>query len=1140
MKRPDNIASQSILAAIKKSAFLSTKALRARISRRSSRFSTLAVGIALGALLVGLTLFGSMFARGGSVSATTESIFTSAANCIDPQPNNSWNLGGTVCATATGTPQPVNGFRQRRFQWVAPDGSVAQQTDVTADPQNDTYTVPLSGAFGQVGTWRVQTVDNDGGITSEARFTLRDPAHFSADLSVNKFGPIKAAAGSNITYTVIVTNQGPDDALNVVLTDTTPANTTFVSETQVSGPNFNCGDPPTPPCTISTLAAGAMATFSLTYNVTAGTPAETVISNTASVSSTTAELFQPDNSSSFQTTVTSAATTCTVNCPVTGFTVNNDPNQCSAVVTYSTPSTSGTCGSPPDSDVTCNPPSGSTFPVGATVVNCSTQSGGTCSFTVTVNDTRSPVQPTISCPGNVTVNEDSPGSGSAAVNYAAPTTTGNCVTTLCNPPSGSRFAFGTTTVNCTGEDSSDNPVACSFTVTVNASTCGLACPDDQNVNESSPGSGSATVTYSSPTTVGNCPTLTTITCTPPSGSSFSVGLTQVNCNGTDVSSNVVASCSFTVRVNSSSGCTITCPANITEIANASCPSGNPPPNDFTPCRTITWTPPTKSGTCSSADVVCNPPSGSSFGVGTTTVHCSATDPAGNDTTCSFTVTITGGTPCVITCPANVNESSTGCGKVVTYSTPTTTGSCGGDPNDPPFPPIPACSPPSGSFFPVGTTTVTCITDVGTQCSFNVTIDGTDTFAPTIIECPTASSVSGSCQGSVPNVANEVIATDNCTPTDLLVITQNPAVGTIVGTGTTTITLTVRDSNNNTTTCETTFTVTEAIPPTAVCKDISKALDASGNASITGADVDNGSSDNCGIDSLTVSPSTFTCANKGPNTVTLTVTDASGNSSQCTATVTVVDNTPPTISCPASVVQSTDPNQCTALVTYSNATATDNCANVGTPACSPASGTTFPKGTATVNCSVSDASGNPATCQFTVTVNDTQPPAITCPANIVKEPTCPSGAVATYAPVVSDNCPGVTFVCSPASGSTFAVGTTTVTCTATDAAPSNNTAQCSLTVTVLTASATIQNLKTSVNSSSLNGSQKQGLVSKLDAALDAIGKGNTNPACAKLADFINSVQNFIDHGNISAAQGQAWIDSATKVRNYLGCTNLPCS
>src|SRR6266508_1737604 len=66
-----------------------------------------------------------------------------------------------------------------------------------------------------------------------------------------------------------------------------------------------------------------------------------------------------------------------------------------------------------------------------------------------------------------------------------------------------------------------------------------------------------------------------------------------------------------------------------------------------------------------------------------------------------------------------------------------------------------------------------------------------------------------------------------------------------------------------------------------------------------------------------------------------------------------------------------------------------------------------------------------------------------------------------------------------------------------------------TVTVKTSSATIDDLKNSVQISSLSGQQKQGLISKLNAALDAIDKGHTNTACAKLADFINSVQNYVD-------------------------------
>jgi hypothetical protein len=99
-----------------------------------------------------------------------------------------------------------------------------------------------------------------------------------------------------------------------------------------------------------------------------------------------------------------------------------------------------------------------------------------------------------------------------------------------------------------------------------------------------------------------------------------------------------------------------------------------------------------------------------------------------------------------------------------------------------------------------------------------------------------------------------------------------------------------------------------------------------------------------------------------------------------------------------------------------------------------------------------AVGTGPTCTFTVTVNDTQPPTITCPANIfvAAAATCPpSGCkVVNFTTTATDNCPGVTVVCNPPSGSCFPVGTTTVTCTATDA--SGNTATCTFTVEVFSA------------------------------------------------------------------------------------------
>src|SRR6185295_4467589 len=111
-----------------------------------------------------------------------------------------------------------------------------------------------------------------------------------------------------------------------------------------------------------------------------------------------------------------------------------------------------------------------------------------------------------------------------------------------------------------------------------------------------------------------------------------------------------------------------------------------------------------------------------------------------------------------------------------------------------------------------------------------------------------------------------------------------------------------------------------------------------------------------------------------------------------------------ISCPANITKPNDPGQCGAVVTYANATATDNCAGVGTPGCSPASGSTFSRGTTTITCTVSDASGNSASCSFNITVNDTQAPAVTCPANITK-PSDPGqcSAVVTYTtPTATDN------------------------------------------------------------------------------------------------------------------------------------------
>ena len=117
-----------------------------------------------------------------------------------------------------------------------------------------------------------------------------------------------------------------------------------------------------------------------------------------------------------------------------------------------------------------------------------------------------------------------------------------------------------------------------------------------------------------------------------------------------------------------------------------------------------------------------------------------------------------------------------------------------------------------------------------------------------------------------------------------------------------MTLTVTDVNGNVSTCTATITVEDNVAPTAICQDLTVQLDATGAGSITAAQVDNGSSDNCGIDTMTLSKTDFDCTNVGANTVTLTVTDDNGNVSTCTATITVQDNINPTAICQNLTVQ----------------------------------------------------------------------------------------------------------------------------------------------------------------------------------------------------------------------------------------------
>lgn len=190
---------------------------------------------------------------------------------------------------------------------------------------------------------------------------------------------------------------------------------------------------------------------------------------------------------------------------------------------------------------------------------------------------------------------------------------------------------------------------------------------------------------------------------------------------------------------------------------------------------------------------------------------------------------------------------------------------------------------------------------------------------------------------------------------------------LTGLGAGTYTLSVTDFNGCSLTETITLSAHDTEQPVLSLQNATVSLNANGSVTLTPALFDAGSTDNCGITNWTVSPTSFSCGNLGNQTVTLTATDASGNSTSGTATVTVVDDIAPAINCPANVAIS----YCNPTGTFTLPTVTDNCTlnpalliqTSGLP-----SGSDFPAGVTMQGFSYTDPSGNTATCSFTVTVS----------------------------------------------------------------------------------------------------------------------------------------------------------------------------
>lgn len=196
------------------------------------------------------------------------------------------------------------------------------------------------------------------------------------------------------------------------------------------------------------------------------------------------------------------------------------------------------------------------------------------------------------------------------------------------------------------------------------------------------------------------------------------------------------------------------------------------------------------------------------------------------------------------------------------------------------------------------------------------------------------------------------------------------------------------------------------PPTAVCQDVTVFLDGSGNGTLTAAEVDDGSSDpDDGPTSpllLSIDLESFDCGDIGEHTVTLTVDDGLATD-ECTSTVTVVDEVDPVIMCPANATLDAD-DSCEATYSGPAATATDNCDPSPAISSSPLLPAMFSGvGDNMITYTATDAEGNSASCDQTVTVQDVTPPVITLNGDAEVTLECAIDDYTEEGATATDNC-----------------------------------------------------------------------------------------------------------------------------------------
>ena len=394
---------------------------------------------------------------------------------------------------------------------------------------------------------------------------------------------------------------------------------------------------------------------------------------------------------------TCPVSSCVITCPA-DITTSNDPNQCGSVVNYPAPTSTGTCGT-----ITCNPPSGSFFPVGTTTVTCQAAEGGNnpqglpgCqTITQSSSQAITPLN-SVSCNSatghadnsyfrafslssfgivnafnvqsidigieeatsggarseglhSIAKSKKSKSEGLAPSGAGQPVTVNLYTSSMAFPAGfpGSLTLIGTATTNVADQSGTILNIPVTGTAAAGSElVVEIFTPNGEGVgNFFFIGSNAAAETGPSYLLAADCG-LTSPTTTTAIG--FPDMHIVMNVNGCEQVAGTGPTCSFTITVNDTQPPVITCPAEVTAVTAAV----------TDPCTVVNFTT-TASDNCPGVVVVCNPPSGSCFPVGVTTVTCTATDASGNTATCSFTISVFNG---------RLQDDSAGCNNTVLFNT----------------------------------------------------------------------------------------------------------------------------------------------------------------------------------------------------------------------------------------------------------------------------------------------------------------------------------------------------------------------------------------------------------------------------------------------------------------------------------------